>query len=1162
MTRFDLKLLGRAVIEGPGGPLPGPVTQRSRLALLAVLALSPDGLSSRDRLMARLWPESDEKHARHALSNALHVVRKALGDDAVLSRGNDLQIDLARVRVDALDFEEAIERGEYEYAATLYLGPFLDGFHLDGAAEFERWADGQRDRLARAHDEALEQLASLCMATGKAKDAVKWLRRIMASDPFNTRVALRLMEALAAGGDRANAIEFGEEHAALLRSEFEMDAPPELQELMERLRVPVTGASAPGPGVPVTSPSATSPEAPAPDARELELPAFVGREAELARLHRRLEEAVAGQGQVLFITGEAGTGKTALAREFCRQACESHPEVAVGVGKGNAHTGVGDPYLPFREVLAGLTGDIESGGAVGWITRAHATRMLEALPRTGRILARDGPDLVGTLIAPEPLLDRVRGLATGEAWAHELARAARRRVGREPLAERADLFRQCVRVLHEVARERPLLLVLDDLQWADAGSVDLLFQLGRELGPSRILLLGLYRESEVELGRDGERHPLQSVHHELARRFGGIDIPLFETGDREFVDALLDLELNRFDAPFREAFFEQTRGHALFSVELLREMRDNGMLERGDDGRWVAASRIHWDILPARVEGMIGGRIDRLPQPLREALLAASVEGEEFTAEAIPSLGPLDSDSLIAALSGELEKRHHLVTASGVRRVGGRRLSRYRFRHVLFQKYLYDQLDAVERATLHEKVGRALENLYGDRADEEAVAMARHFEVAGLFDQAAHYRQKAGEQAMRAAANREAIAHFDSAIAALLTLPPSLERDRRELELQIALGFSRQASGAPGQGEAFTRGADLAGRLGDQGQLFWALAGLYLLRGHMEGDNRLGRELAERCLSIARDEGDTSLLVYALEFVGRNAMNRGQFRPMLTHYEELESLYDHERHHHEILYMGWDLGTVTRGMIAEAHWWLGYPDRAAELSLEALDLARRFEVPTTLPYALYTDVLIHMYRRDAPTARRQAGEFGRAVSELGQGFFEPYVLISLGWCDVQEGSIEAGIALMRNGWDGAVAMGWKVWFAYFTSLLSQAMGMAGRAEEGLAMLDEAHGAARTLEELVHEAEIRRIRGELMLALPDPDPAKAEAELRGAVEVARKQETRSYELRATTSLAKLLRAQGRIDEARTMLSEIRAWFTEGFDTVDLEEARTLLAELDD
>jgi DNA-binding SARP family transcriptional activator len=1160
VTSFHLNLLGRAVIEGPEGPLEGPVTQRNRLAFLTRLALSPHGVSSREKLMACLWPERDAEHARHALSNSLYVIRKALGDDAVLTRGDDLQLNLARVSVDAVDLESAVQAGDYEDAAELYLGPLLDGFHLDRASEFDHWLDGQRDRLARAHDHTLEQLALAAMAEGRPREAVERLRQLVAHDPLNTRTALLLMEALAAAGDPANAIEHAGEHVALLRSELDMEPPPAVERLVERLkRAPERGSlqeatasrSAPF-GSPATRPSAE------PGAR---FPPFVARDAELARLHRHLDLALAGQGQVMFISGESGTGKTALAREFCRQAMDRHPGLAFSVGKGNAQTGLGDAYLLFRDVLALLTGDVEAGGTSGSLSRTGATRMLDVLSDTGRILARYGPDLVGTFLRREALLVRARQRAFGEPWIQALTdRDQDARADSGPVAQQSDLFRQYTRVLHELAREYPLLIVLDDLQWADDGSVELFFHLARELPPSRILILGLYRGSEVALGRNGGRHPLKSVINELVRRFGDVEVPLLQTGDPRFVEALLDMEPNKLDADFRAALYEQTRGHALFTVELLRDMREKGLLVCDEEAMWVAAPSLSWEKLPARVGAVVAERIDRLPEPLRRALLCASVQGEEFIAEATAELCDMDVGELVRALSGDLEKRHHLVLARGVRRVEGRRLSNYRFRHVLFQKYLYGQLDAVERPSIHEKLGRALEALYGTRADDEAVTLARHFRIAGLSDRAAHYLYAAGEQAMRVAANEAATDHLATAVEELRTLPPSAERDHRELEVQVKLGYASFNAGLPGGAEAFQRGVELAGRAGNQRQLFWALAGLFMVRGHMGGDNRAGRHLAERCLTIARGLGDTGLLVYALEFAGRNAMNRGEFPAVVDHYTELASLYDPNVHHSEVLYWGLDMGAMAKSMTAEATWQLGYPDRAVRLSAEALGLARRREVPQSLPALLYADVIIHMNRRDAAAARSRCEELRRAAVELEQLYWEPYIPITQGWCDVQEGSIDKGIERIREGWDTLVELGWKVWFAYFTSLLAQALGKGGRAEEGLALLDDAHAGAQELEELVGDAEIRRIRGELLLALPNPDLAGAESAFREAIEVARQQEARSYRLRATTSLAKLLASQGRVEEARPMLAEIYGWFTEGFDTADLVEAREVLAEL--
>ncbi|MCJ7630036.1 MAG: protein kinase, partial [Longimicrobiales bacterium] len=458
---------------------------------------------------------------------------------------------------------------------------------------------------------------------------------------------------------------------------------------------------------------------------------FAGRESELEVLEGWFQEALAGRGRVGFITGEAGTGKTALVREFCRRAAESHDDLIAATGECDAHTGPGDPHHPFREILGLLTGDVEAQWAAGSLSADHATRLWSFLPSTVRALVESGPDLVGTLIPDAGLLSRADTHPTLEqSWRGRLQGIVeRRRSG----IQQTDLIDQLVRVLWTLARERPFLLVVDDLQWADAGTMGTLFQLGKRLAGSRVLLVGLFRPSEVALGRDGQRHPLESVVHELSGRFGEVVLEVGATGHRPFVDALVDAEPNRLGSSFRKALFSQTQGHALFTVELLRSLREQGMLVQNPQGEWQeGAAPIDWSRLPARVDAIIGERLDRLPANLRRLLTIAAVEGAEFTLEAAAMVQDVGIRELIGPVSMELEKRHRLISTHGLRRLNGQKLSVYRFRHILFQRHLYDELSEVERVHLHEQLGEALETLYGDHKDEIAPQLARHFKEAGL----------------------------------------------------------------------------------------------------------------------------------------------------------------------------------------------------------------------------------------------------------------------------------------------------------------------------------------------------------------------------------------------------------------------------------------------
>lgn len=528
---------------------------------------------------------------------------------------------------------------------------------------------------------------------------------------------------------------------------------------------------------------------------------FVAREAELAWLDGHLRHVLAGYGRVCFIDGEAGAGKTALIAEFARRAQLSDDKLIVGIGECNAQTGSGDAYLPFREMLRLLTGDTDADHTHPAASKENATRLQRFLRISGEALVESGPDLVGIFIPGGSLLARL-GAKLAEQSPAVKRLHARLSVKTDPRVEVAgaeslrqdQVFEQYTNVVRGMAAACPLVLILDDLHWADEASLSLLFHLARRIEESRVLVIGSYRPNDVAIGRRGERHPMAPVLHELQRHYGDIRLELDagdSAGQRRLVDALVDVQPNRIGEEFRTMLWRRTEGHPLFVVELLRHLQQTGGLARGSDGAWTVAREIPWDTLPARVEGVVAERINRLPNELHELLRVASVEGEQFSAEVLAQIRGEDPRGVVRRLSQELEKQHQLVCTDRILRIGGRRLSTYRFRHNLFHAYLYDELDEVERAYLHEDVGRALESFYGEQADEIAVQLARHFEQAGDLAYALAYRLTAGLKAQRQFANAEARLHFERTLELAGTLegePEHQERARRAtLEAREAL---------------------------------------------------------------------------------------------------------------------------------------------------------------------------------------------------------------------------------------------------------------------------------------------------------------------------------------------------------------------------------------
>ena len=582
---------------------------------------------------------------------------------------------------------------------------------------------------------------------------------------------------------------------------------------------------------------------------------FVGRDRELARLKGILGETIQGRGRVAFLAGGAGQGKTALARAFSQSASGEYPNLIVLTGDCNAQAGIGDPYLPFREILAGLTGDLESKWAAGTVSTEMARRLWEGLPETVRGLTRWAPDVVDLMLSGSQLAARAALAAPdGAGWRRELEALLERKAAFQGTTrpQQVDLFEQVSRLLGSVAERSPLLLILDDFQWADDASISLLFHLGRRISGLPILILCAYRPDEVALGRDGERHPLEPVLNELVRLHGEEVIDLAGSSQAEggeFIDALLETEPNRLGPEFRQALHQHSGGHPLFTVELLRAMQERGDLQKDQDGRWVEAPTLAWDQLPARVEAVIEERIGRLEEELRELLSMASVEGQDFTVQVLARIRAVEERQVFRELSQELQKRHRLVRELGEARAGNQVLSRYQFAHHLFQRYLYNELGAGERRLLHGEIARCLEDIFGEQAPQIAVQLAFHYGRANLPQNAARYLRLAGDQAKSSYANQEAIRHYTE----LLPLLPSPSPELFDVLAARAAVYELigRSSDQYADVEAML---PLARQLGDQARLCDAL--LALADYQLGKEHVLAQEPAEAALEIARHLDD------------------------------------------------------------------------------------------------------------------------------------------------------------------------------------------------------------------------------------------------------------------------------------------------------------------
>lgn len=1186
MAHLALSLLGPFQVSLDGHPVTDFKSNKVR-ALLAYLAVEADQPHRRERLAGLLWPDWPDREALGNLRYALSNLRQAIGDRQaeppfLLISRDTLQFNTTGdYRLDVESFATLTEpalRGAtdletligLEKAAALYRGPFLEGFSVADSPAFEEWALFTREQLARHMAGALYRLAAGYEQQGDYEQARSWAWRHVELEPADEVAHRQLMRTLALSGQRSAALTQYESCRRLLAAELGVEPAPETIALYEqirdsRLQPDVRAAPAAPPDLTASLPPFLEEEPSPPDT-----PVFVARQQELAQLKGLLELALAGQGRVGFVTGEAGSGKTALLQEFSRRAQEWQADLIVAGGNSNAYTGLGDPYLPFREILELLAGDVEATWAAGAISQDQARRLWHTLPAAAQALVESGQDLIDTFLPRLSLLERARSYPRRpgrEDWLTRLQETIERKPPTPPGAislQQNDLFEQYTRVLQALAQVGPLLLVVDDLQWADLGSISLLFHLGRHLAGSRILIVGAYRPEEVAIGRDGERHPLEPAVNEFRRVFGDITVNLDQTERRVFVEALLDSEPNRLGRAFREMLYRQSHGQPLFATELLRGLQERKDLVLDPEGCWVEGPALSWERLPARIEAVVGERIGRLAQPLQAALRVASVEGEQFTAEVVARVRGTGEQKMLARLSDELDRRHRLVRAQSIVRLEDQRLSRYRFRHILFQKYLYSSLDEVERANLHEQVATALEDLYQAReatpaGGDIAPQLARHFQEAGITEKAIAYLHQAGERAVRLSAYQEGIAHLTRGLDLLMSLPDSVERAEQELALQLSLGIAWMGE-IPAQEwrNAFTRARELCHQLGRTEQLGQVLGGLSIFH-YVRAEYQQARELAEETLSLAQDE-DPLLAALGHWYLGFILFGLGEYTTAHAHLEQVISFYDPKEHHRSFVFLrGSDAGVSALAYDACCLWCLGYPEQALKRSRRALALAHELDHAFSLADVLcFAGCLFHSMRRDAPALRHEAEKLMQLSKGMGFSSFLGTGTCYQGEALTQLGKLREGLAQIRQGLTVRQTIGARCHLSRILGALAEAQVQSGRLDEGLVSVAEALALVEQTDERHWEADLYRLQGELRLA--QGDEAGAKTSLLKAIEVARRQQARSWELRAATSLCRLWQRQGKQGEARQLLGEIYGWFREGFDTPDLVEARTLLEEL--
>ena len=876
------------------------------------------------------------------------------------------------------------------------------------------------------------------------------------------------------------------------------------------------------------------------------IPSFVGRETELTQLQGWLEKALNGERQIVFITGEPGIGKTTLVEAFCSSS-RATTELLVGVGQCVEQFGVGEAYRPVIEAL-------------GRICRESDGQQLISL------LHKYAPSWLGQMPSLLSEADQVAHIDSGL------------------VATRGRMLREMAETLEAFAAEQPLVLVLEDLHWSDASTLELLSVVARRSESARLLVIGTYRPADVRVSE----HPMQSVQQELQLHDLCEELALnslSETAIGEYLAVRFPDQVSQFSQDCSVALtariYQRTDGNPLFVVNIADMLVRRGgpgpeLEEEAGEGPMVG--------LPKNLQRFIEWEVEKLAEGEQQALEAASVVGAEFSVAAAAA-GLEQSTEVIEELCEMLAKRGQFLRAEGLAKwPDGTVCTHYRFIHALYQEVLYARIAPGRRIRLHQRIGERIEAAYGEQTTPVAVELAVHFDQGHETQRAVAYYQYAGEHALRRHGYQEAIRHLSRGLELLRGLPQTRECVQQEIAFHLSLGaplLATKGNGDPEVEANYLHARALCEQIGETEQLFPILGGLitvHCLRAELTRAYTLG----EQCLSLAQQKNDPALLLEGSMLLGSILLWRGDLRLARTYLEQGLTLYDRQQHHAHAFVYGQDPGVVCHANTSYTLWLLGYPDQAFKKCRQAYALAQEVSHPYSLGYALDWTAMLHQLCLDGEGVHTWSEAATVLAEKHGFAHLLGVVKVLSGWAQFEQGEQserQEGIAVMQAGLLAVQSRQAILTQPYVYALLAEALGKTGQLEEGLRCVAEGLDLIEKTGERWWEAELYRVKGELVLeemktsqkskACPEQgrrskrqmsQAGKAEECFWQAIEIARSQQAKSLELRAVIRLSRVWQTQGKKVEARQVLEECYGWFTEGFGTVDLQQAQSLLVEL--
>jgi DNA-binding SARP family transcriptional activator/predicted ATPase len=1066
-------------------------------SLLAYLVLHRDAPQQRQHLAFLFWPDTTEAQARNNLRQLLHQLRQAFPD---------------------------VEHFLSADTHMVHWHP-VTSFHLD-VAEFEE-ALAQADEARRRNDQhalqaALEQADNLYRGDLLPGCYDEWIvperDRLRQCHVQAIEQLLRLFEGQ---GDIVTAIRYGQRLLGL--DPLSEDCYRRLMRLFalnndraSALRVYHTCVTT------LQREMGVEPDAATREAYERLMqqetqaiepivhqplptttPTLIGREREWERLHNARQHAMEGGPHFVLVTGEAGVGKSRLAEEF----------------------------LLWASQQGAVTAKARSYAAEGQLSLAPVTEWLRS----------EG------LRAPLRQLDKV--------WLSELVRLLP-----ELGAERSDVpnygpvteYGQRQRFFEALTRAiflapQPLVLLLDDVQWCDQETLAWLHFLLRFDPRARLLVIGCAREEELP-----PQHPLRTFVLHLRNTMPVTDIALEPLDAAETAKLASQVAKRELELDEGLRLYHETGGYPLFVVEMVRANLGQGAASPPE------ADRPHRQAqpdgarkLPPRVHAVLIGRLLQLSASARMFIELATIIGREFTLDLLITVGNVDAESAVRALDELWHKR--IIREHGA--------ESYDFTHDKLREVAYAEISAPQRRLLHRRVAQALETMNVEDLDAVSGQIASHYERAGMIEQALSYYQRAAVVAQRVYANEDAISLLSRSLELLELLPAGVKRDKQELGLQLVLAaLYRVTKGwaTPELERVLNRALALCDTVGDDAQRVQTLYGLqsvYLVQAKLERAQMVSDEaqtLYQRSFGTEPSLLSDMLLAGARLHLGRIAEASAQFAEIIATNDPDQMLQILES-------QGWNCAIHSRAWQAHALWCLGYPQQALSRGLEAVKMVQGLDQPFNHALASAYLALLQQLCAGETVAREQAEQALALASKYEAPYYRAWAAILVNYALALEQPDEERIERLRDSITTLQASGARLRLPYYLSLLAHVYEKAGCAEEGLASIDEALAEARAHSERWWDAEVHRLRGELLL-MHGADASDVEAALLRAIEIARAQQARSLELRATMSLGRLWITQNRSNDARRRLKDVYNWFTEGFETPDLRAARLLLTHL--